>query len=98
MDTARQTLPIAGARGQNETAHSDKAILYICIPFHACTKHCHYFGHQGPRHEFQGGGAKFYESNLNLVVQNKASLEILLFTKKVGGGGGMAMDICRIGT
>ena len=33
-----------------------------------------------------GGGAKFYKSNLNLVLQNRASLESFLFTKKVGWG------------
>ena len=42
---------------------------------------------QGPHHEFQGGGAKFYKSNLNLVLQNRAPLEMLLFTKKVGDHG-----------
>ena len=36
---------------------------------------------------FQGGGARFYESNLNLLLQNRASLEIFFACQKSGGGG-----------
>ena len=37
---------------------------------------------QGP---FQGEGAKLYTSNLNLMLQNRASMDMFLLSKKVGG-------------
>ena len=44
---------------------------------------------QGPRHEFQGGVARSYKSNLNLVLQNRG-LFVNIFALQRSGGGAWA--------